>query len=434
MNEIFISTNDLSTIQSFFIALLLGALIGVEREHQANENEKKFGGLRTFTLCALFGALTAWMDGSGGTPIMITAGLICTIAVLGIAIYIDGIHIKHVPGLTSEFAAAITYLLGAGVMRGHAGIAVMLAIAMLSLLAFKRSLHRIIRLIGRDDLIAGLKLLVATFIVLPLLPNQTIDRWGALNPFKLWWLVILISTLSLIGYVSVRLMGTRRGTALTGFFGGLVSSTAVTLSFARRSKEESGLDSILALGILLAWSIMFVRVVIEVAVVKAELLVDLAPPLMAMFIASVIALIWFLKRSRGKAIHETSGESSDQSKDITFKNPFSLTSAIQFGLLFAAVLLVVKIFQLHTPENWLYMIAALAGTTDVDAITLSLAETANSESSKKIAVLGILIASWSNTIVKCGLVLFLGSRSLGIQLLIASLLIVAMGGIAYMLS
>jgi uncharacterized membrane protein (DUF4010 family) len=341
-------------------------------------------------------------------------------------VYIEGRETRRVPGLTTELAAAVTYLLGGAVTLGHPGIAVMLAIATSALLTFKQPMHAAVRALGRDDIVAGLKLLAATFIVLPLVPNRALDPWGAFNPWTLWLLVLLISTLSLIGYVAVRVLGARRGFVLTGLFGGLASSTAVTLSFARRSREDAGLEDVLTIGILLAWAIMFLRVLIEVAVVNPALLGRIVPPMIAMFAASGAMLWWFDRHvSTAERTAASSGEAA-----VVLKTPFSLAAAIRFGLLFAAILFAVKLAQLYLPANWIYAVAALAGSTDVDAITLSLAQLSAGELAPERAAMAILIAAWTNTALKCVLVMALGSRTLGRRIAAAALAIIGAGAAA----
>jgi len=422
-------TLDLVLVRDFAIALFIGALIGVERQRHADDDERQFGGLRTFTLCALFGALAGELSVTGHVPALLVAGLVGLIALLGVTVYIEGRETRRVPGLTTELAAAVTYLLGGAVTLGHPGIAVMLAIATSALLTFKQPMHAAVRALGRDDIVAGLKLLAATFIVLPLVPNRALDPWGAFNPWTLWLLVLLISTLSLIGYVAVRVLGARRGFVLTGLFGGLASSTAVTLSFARRSREDAGLEDVLTIGILLAWAIMFLRVLIEVAVVNPALLGRIVPPMIAMFAASGAMLWWFHRHvSTAERAAASSGEAA-----VVLKTPFSLAAAIRFGLLFAAILFAVKLAQLYLPANWIYAVAALAGSTDVDAITLSLAQLSAGELAPERAAMAILIAAWTNTALKCVLVMALGSRALGRRIAAAALAIIGAGAVAVLM-
>jgi uncharacterized membrane protein (DUF4010 family) len=287
-------------------------------------------------------------------------------------------------------------------------------------LAYKQPLHGMVQRLDREDVYAGLRLLIATFIVLPLLPDRPIDPWGALHPRSLWMLVLLISSLSLVGYVATRLLGANRGIPLTGLTGGLVSSTAVTLAFARQSRDPAYAGAIPALagGILLAWAVMFVRVVVEVLVVNGSLLGAVAPPFAAM--ATVAAgAAWYL---RGRSAGE------DRIAGVPLKNPFSLTAAMRFAAFFAAVLLVVRLVQLHAPGQGVYLVAALAGTTDVDAITLSMAQYARSGSAE-VAVQAITLAALTNTLVKTGMVVVLGGKQLRRQVALAAALILVSGAV-----
>jgi uncharacterized membrane protein (DUF4010 family) len=286
-------------------------------------------------------------------------------------------------------------------------------------LAYKQPLHGFVEKLGWDDVYAGLRLLIATFIALPLLPNHPIDPWGALNPYKLWLLVILISSLSLVGYVLTRWLGPARGTALTGLTGGLVSSTAVTLSFSREAGETPQNTTALACGILLAWTVMFMRVIVLVAAVNRKLLPEMIIPFVVMTLASggYAAWLYFSDKSiDGKA----------PKREVDIENPFSLTAAAKFAALFAVVLLAVKIVQEHFPPSGLYAVAALAGLTDVDAITLSMLEFAQSGEAR-VAVIAIVIASLSNTIVKCVMAFVFGGEGLGKKLLVATAVTLAAG-------
>jgi uncharacterized membrane protein (DUF4010 family) len=258
-----------------------------------------------------------------------------------------------------------------------------------------------------------MRLLIATFIALPLLPNEPIDPWGALNPYKLWLLVILISSLSLVGYVLTRALGANRGVALTGLVGGLASSTAVTLSFAKEGRERPEFANALACGILLAWAVMFVRVLVLVAVVNRALLGPLLLPFLVMA-ATVGAFAAFYYFRDGAADKPASARG-----EVAVKNPFSLTAAAKFGALFAAILLAVKIVEQTLPPSGLYAVAALSGLVDVDAITLSMAELAQ-RGEARTAVIAIVIAALSNTLVKCGMVVVLAGLALGKLILIAT--------------
>jgi uncharacterized membrane protein (DUF4010 family) len=407
---------DVGVIRDFATALLIGALIGVEREKRKSEGMEGIGGLRTFILFALVGAVAGFLSRGGGIPWVLLAVLLPVSALIfagysQISRAQDGTF-----GLTTEIAAVAVFLLGAMTMLGYRELAIGLGVVTAAALAYKQPLHGLVAKLGWDDVYAGVRLLVATFIILPLLPDRALDPWEALNPYKLWLLVILISSLSLVGYVATRWLGAGRGTALTGITGGLVSSTAVTLSFARRSRDEPAAAAALACGILLAWAVMFGRVLVIVLAVNVGLVYRLLPPFAAMGLVTLL-VAWLLYRRGG----ETAGE-----QDVPLRNPFSLTAAAKFALVFAAVLLLVKVTQFYVPGGGVYVVAALAGLTDVDAITLSMAEYAKANPPTAAAI-AVVIAALSNTVVKCGMVAALGGPALRRPMLLTTVGVIVAG-------
>lgn len=412
--------------RDFAIALLVGALIGLEREkRKAERGVHEVGGIRTFVLFSQIGALSAWLSRQLASPWPLAT------AVLGVAAMISASYaVLHRAddgdedaGLTTEAAAVVTTLLGATALLGLPELAGALGILTAALLAFKQPIHGFVGRIGVEDLYAGLKLLVASFIVLPLLPNRPLDPWGALNPYQLWLLVVLISALSLIGYVAVRWLGTERGSALTGLFGGLTSSTAVTLAFSRQSRERGGARQIdaLAAGILLAWAVMFARVLIEVAMVYPPLLAHVTVPMLVMLAIATIAAGVFYRRGRA---------TPERASAVALRNPFSLTSAIKFAAVFSLVLLAVALVQTYSPGKGELLLAAIAGLSDVDAITLSMAGFARDGGSVAIATQAITVAVFSNTLVKCGLVVALADRAFRGRILAVTAALLAGGAAA----
>jgi uncharacterized membrane protein (DUF4010 family) len=404
----------------FGIALLIGALVGIDRERKkAAEGAEDVGGLRTFILLAEAGAISAWLavELEAVWIFAVTAAVVGALVIAGY--YSVARKRDESFGLTTEVAAVVVFLLGGLVVVGYRDLAVVLAIATSALLAYKAPLHGMVAKLSQEDVYAGLKLLIATFIVLPVLPNEPLDPWGALNPYRMWWLVILISSLSLAGYVASRWLGTEYGTALTGLFGGLASSTAVTLALARQSSEprQRALAAALAAGLLLSWMVMFVRIAVEVAVVNAALLPAVVVPIsvMGLTVAAMAAIFYVVGRRSRQAAEE-----------VPLENPFSLTSALRFAAVFTAVQLVVKLVETYSPGESFYVVAALAGLTDVDAITLSMADYAR-DGDARIAAASIVIAALTNTLVKCGLVLALGARGLGLRIAAATGIILAMG-------
>jgi uncharacterized membrane protein (DUF4010 family) len=413
---------DLEAVWNFATALLIGALLGIERErHKREHDEQTIGGLRTFILFALIGALGGWLTLALDSPWILAAALLASLAPVLAGYVISARTQPDALGLTTELAAVAACLLGAMTTLGYRGLAVGLGVAVAAVLAYKQPLHGMVQRLDREDVYAGLRLLIATFIVLPLLPDQPIDPWGALRPRSLWMLVLLISSLSLVGYVATRLLGANRGIPLTGLTGGLVSSTAVTLALARQSRDPAyaAASPALASGILLAWAVMFARIVVEVMVVNASLLGELLPPFVAMAVMAAGAATYLRGRRSG----------DDRIAGVPLKNPFSLTAAMRFAAFFALVLLVVRLVQMYASGHGVYVVAALAGTTDVDAITLSMAQYARSGSAR-IAVDAITVAALTNTVVKTGMVVALGGGALRRQVAVAAALILATGAIA----
>jgi uncharacterized membrane protein (DUF4010 family) len=411
----------LNVALSFATAILLGALVGIEREKRKAEERESGGiaGLRTFTLLALFGAAAGWLTREIASPWVLASALLIAGAFV-VAGYLAAARANpESTGLTTEVAAVVVFLLGAMVMLGHAELAIGLAVVTAAVLAYKQPLHGFVDRLGWDDVYAGLRLLIASFIALPLLPNEPIDPWGALNPYTLWLLVILISSLSLVGYVLTRVLGPARGAALTGLTGGLVSSTAVTLSFAKDARDKPNNTPALVCGILLAWAVMFLRVIVLVAVVNRALLPQVLVPFLAMALVAGGFAAWLYYRDGAKSGTAAKG-------GVTVRNPFSLTQAAKFAAFFAVVLLAVKIVQEHFPPSGLYAVAALAGLTDVDAVTLSMSEFAKS-GEMRVAVVAIVIAALANTLVKCGLAFGVAGPALGRPLLLATVATFAIG-------
>lgn len=407
-------------------ALLIGALVGIERERsKALSGNVGIGGVRTFILFSLIGAVSAWLSLTLGNAWVFVAA-VGAVAALTVAGYVVQARVKpNAVGLTTETAAIGVCLLGGACTAGFSEAALAVGIAVSAVLAYKEPMHGLVAKLGPDDISAGVKLLAATFIVLPLLPTTAVDPWGALKPRALWTLVILIAALSLVGYVATRALGPRRGTAVTGLSGGLVSSTAITLAFARQSREEGGrTDDALAGGLLIAWAVMAVRIVAIAAVLHPPLVTPLLLPFGAITAVTLGAAALFLRRARG--------EEPAAAGPVGLKNPFSLTAAVKFGLLFAVVLVVVAGVERYFPGRGYYLVAALAGLTDVDAITLSMAGLARDGGAPlATASAALVVAALSNTLVKCGLVVATAGTKLrrSIVLVTAVLLVVGVASI-----
>jgi len=411
---------DPALVWNLFAALIVGALVGVEREKtKAQSGNLGIGGVRTFILFALAGAVGGWLATTLHSAWVLVAA-VGSVTALAVSGYLMQARVKpDALGLTTETAAVAVCLLGAACTAGHAAVALALGIAVSGVLAYKEPMHGLVAKLGADDISAGVKLLAATFIVLPLLPARAIDPWGAIRPQALWTLVVAIAAISLVGYVATRMLGPDRGTAVTGLTGGLVSSTAVTLTFARRSREEgAGAANALAAGLLLAWTVMSARVVVLAGLVHAPLVPPLLVPFGAMAAATLVPVALLLRR-RGDAPAEAG-------RPVDLRNPFSLTSAVKFGLLFAVVLLVVALVRRYFPGQGYYVVAALAGLTDVDAITLSMAGLVRDGGADAATATGaIVIAALANTLVKCGIIVGTAAAALRARVVVVTLLLVA---------
>ena len=308
----------------FGIAILLGALVGIEREKHREERKAKTeqaAGLRTFILLATFGACAGWLSRTSGSNWVLAAGVLIAGAFVVAGYVVTTRGQTQSLGLTTEIASLVVFLLGAIVTLGGSEIAIGLAVVTTAVLAYKDPMHGFVKKLGWNDVYSGLQLLIATFVALPLLPDKPIDPWGALNPYQLWLLVILISGLSLVGYALTRWLGPGKGALITGFAGGLVSSTAVTVSFSREARTNPENTTAFASGILVAWAIMFVRVLVIVGVVNRTLLGPLLVPFVAVAaVAAGAAALLFYRRSM-------KARPANAQKDIHVANPFSVASA-----------------------------------------------------------------------------------------------------------
>jgi uncharacterized membrane protein (DUF4010 family) len=329
-------------------------------------------------------------------------------------------------GLTTEVAALVTTLAGALCYWDYLPLAVALAVTTTVLLSLKVELDKFVKRITREDIYATLTFAVITAIVLPVLPNTSVidsPPFDVLNLYKIWLMVVFISGISFLGYVLVQVVGPRQGIGLAGLLGGLVSSTAVTLSFSQRSKDQREMAKPFALAIMVAWTVMFSRVVVEVAALNVILLGVLWLPMAASALAGLgYCAFLYLSQRTGRQ------------EDIQVSNPFELGPAIRFGLLYALILLSSRAAQLYLGDTGLYLSSILSGLADVDAITLSVAElTRTGGVDLSIGARAIVLATMSNTVIKGGIVLAAGAGPLRRALLPGfALMLVAGVGVAFL--
>jgi uncharacterized membrane protein (DUF4010 family) len=488
------------------LAALLGFMVGLEREMGGAPNPH--GGLRDFVMFALLGATSALAAILYDNSWLILIGFfgVLALVVSGYWITVLRQHDEDT-GITTEIAAILTFFMGVLVMKGVLVLAIALGIIVLAVLSHKVALKGFSANVQRFELQAALQFLVITFIVLPVLPNRSLDVYftlpagtvaavdeanrtvliapargytyalgdqleiyteaeghvgaisvhhiedghvtgayrgellrlleageelraplgvdwvttllSALNPYKIWLIVVLVSLVSFAGYVLIKIVGAGAGIGLTGLIGGLASSTVTTLAFARRSREMPQWNRNFAVAVVLASSVMFPRLLLQIGIVNQALMKNMAPPIMVMGATGLAVAAFYYLRGRRETTETT---------EVSFSNPFSLKSAITFGAVFATILMVTRLAISYLGESWLPLIAIVSGLTDADAIAFSLSEAQQSGIiSLDWASFNLVLGALSNTFMKLFLVLSLGHRGLFKNLAVAFLIIGAAG-------
>lgn len=390
--------------REFAVALAIGLLIGFERGWRGRlaEEGQRVAGIRTFGLISLLGGSWTLLGQEVG-DIVLGLGFLGFAGVV-IAAHVIGIGRARDYGITTIVAALLTFALGGLAVHGEMAVAGAVAVVATLLLGLKPELHSWLRHVEKQELLAGLKLLLISVVLLPVLPNEGYGPWNTLNPYEIWWLVVLIATIGFVGYFAIKLLGPRLGSLATGLLGGLASSTAVTLSFSRMGKKNPAAHSLLAAGIVAAAATMFPRVLLEVSVVHADLLAQVWLPMVVMTVISYGAVPWLWKMG---------GHEGGAQPQMSLPNPFELIPALQFGALLVAILLLSKAFQVWLGETGVYLLSFASGITDVDAITLSLARLSRGSLEMEVAARGIVIAAITNTLAKSALVMVIAGGAMG---------------------
>ena len=400
---------DLVLIEKFLISMALGALLGIERQIAHPQVKEHMAGVRTFTLITLMGTLLAHLSQEYPLLIVVGAGAFIALIITG---YIK-IGVEDM-GITTEVACILAFLFGI-LCYTEASLSVILTILTGLTLAVRERVHQITEKISEEELIDTFKFALIVFVILPFLPNRTLDPFNVLNPYMIWLMIVFISGIGYVGYILIRIFGPRSGTGIMGILGGLASSTAVTVTMSNRSKESSSLLFPALFATTAANSIMFLRILVEVFVIKKELLANLVFPLAAMMVTGFIAAVYFW--SKKVPAH----------MDIDLKDPFTLTPALKFGLFFAFILLISKLALLYLGEAGIYVTSLISGLADVDAITLSVATLAGTEVSHEVAVDAITLAAVSNVVAKTGIAFFIGSEQFKKYMMITSGAIMVVG-------
>ncbi len=417
--------NDYSPLPQLAVAALLGLMVGIQRGWVKREAEPGFrvAGVRTYTLISLLGAISTWLGGITGYWLLGISYFSLTLVL--IAAYISSQRTKLDMSITSLMASLLTFLFGVLAMLEYYTVAAICAVVTTILLDMKTELHGLLKKMRDEELDAGLKLLVMTVVMLPILPNKTYGPWNALNPYEIWWMVVLVSSISFAGYFAIKIGGATRGVLLTGLFAGISSSTALTLHFSRLARRNPDLSRLLAAGILIACGTMFPRLWIILYVVYPELSWKLLPTFAVMAVVTYIPAFWLWSRQI----------SVNVAQPPLKQNPLELSSALFFGLLLLMILVLSHALREAFGDQGVYVLSALSGLTDVDAISLSLARLSRSGDGVGITVAtwGVLIATVSNTLVKGGLAWTVGKSPLGMRVTFTMLAVSISGVLAVLL-
>ncbi len=385
---------ELATLPRYVVALAIGLLMGLERER----NPAAKAGLRTFALTALLGVLTTHLATVLGEPWLIAVGLLLVGAMI-IAAYLRDPQPDGDPGTTTVAALMLCYGLGVLVWHNEIQLAVMLGIAATILLYFKPELRGMSQQLSRRDLLAVLQFAVLSLIILPLLPNRNYGPYGALNPYQIWWMVVLIAGVGLAGYAALRLVGQQRGAVVLGLLGGLVSSTATTLAFSRHARANSAMLPVAVIVIVLANLVVLVRLGVLAAVLAPSVLSQMLPVLAGGLVAGGLGAAYGVRKLQPQG----------GMPELPMDNPTELRPALGFGLLYAGVLLAAAWLSDLLGTRGLYGVALVSGLTDVDAITLSSLRLLSLDKlTVAVAVNVVTIATLANLAFKSALALFIG--------------------------
>lgn len=401
-------------IETLALALGVGLIVGLQREWVSH----KVAGIRSFALISVSGALAGLLvPALGGWGV--AAGFLAVAAIL-----IQGRVSKCRddeldPGLTTELAALAVYLVGVFLATGPTAPALVAGGVVAVLLQWKEPIHGFVDRIGEKDLRAIFQIVLIALVILPVLPDEDYGPYRVLNPFEIWMLVVLICGLSLAGYIGYKFLGPRTGAVVGGVFGGVISSTAATVSYSRRTRHAPERSPLAALVLMIASTIVFIRVILEVALVAPGALWGLAPPLIVMTgwmtLISVVLFFWM-----------GSVKSPGESKELD-EDPSDLVAAVSFGALYALVLFGVAWAKEMFGDRGMMVVAVLSGLTDMDAITLS---TARFVQEGRVTVETgwrmILVGAMSNLVFKAGVAAVLGAPRLFARL--AALFALSMAG------
>ncbi|KIC94912.1 MgtC/SapB family protein [Flavihumibacter solisilvae] len=382
------------------ISLGLGLLVGMQREY----SNSRIAGIRTFPLITLTGTICGLLADELGI-LAIAAGLAGIVAMMIMANLQKTGQEKEMSGMTTEVAAILMYSVGAYMVFGPLPVALVVTGVVAVLLHAKPELHGLVSKLGAKDQRAIMQFVLISLVILPVLPDKSYDRFDVLNPRDIWLMVVLIVGISLTGYFIYKIYGEKAGALLGGILGGLISSTATTVSFARRARGAEQTVRLAAFVILTASAVSVIRVLIEIGIVAPQSFRVMVFPIGAeLLVMIILTVLLFIRNAKEKS------ELPEQ------QNPAELKSALVFGILYAAISFASAWVKAQFGQGALFVVAIVSGLTDMDAITLSTAKMAENKSID--TTLGwklILIAALSNMVFKGAMATVLGGWKLGRQ-------------------
>lgn len=391
---------DYSDLYTLGITLGLGFLVGFQRQR----DQKEMAGIRTFSLITILGAILALIERETDNVWLLPIVGIGLVGLMVSSTFIKSRSGDHEPGITTEVAALLMYVIGAYLVLGNQWIGVIVGGGVAFLLYLKTRLHSWVFDLEDKDVRAIMTFAAISLIILPILPDETYGPYDVLNPHEIWLIVVLIVGISVLGYFLYKIIGKNAGVISNGILGGLISSTATTVSYSRMAKQSKNIGSLAAFVILTASAVSFGRIIVEIGIVAPAQLGSIALPIAVVGMIMVIlsaGLFILIKRNKSDA------------KVPEPENPAQFKSALTFGLLYGLILLGVAFVKTELGNDALYIVAVVSGLTDVDAITLSLSQLMKKGSLE--TSLGwqlIILAGLSNMLFKGVMAITIGGKTL----------------------
>ena len=395
------------------VSALVGLAVGAEREWSGHTTgpDGRFAGIRTFTLLGVIGGFGGWFFREGQpalAAVIIGAGVLFPISAYAATLRRPGTTTDG----TTEVAALLVVALGAASALGHRTLASAAAVLCVLLLAEKSTFQNALQKIAPHELRAALQFAVLALVILPLLPSGAYGPYGAFQPRQLWIVVLLFSGLNFAGYIARRVIGETRGLTVTGLLGGLVSSTAVSLTFSRRSRAEPALALPLALGVVAACTVLVPRVLVTSWMLQPAVAAAAVPILVLPFLVGIALVAFVMWRERETRVSPTPAEGSGTAPlpnaPAAGQNPLALATSLQMVLAFQVVLFAIAWVQRAVGTTGVLLSATLLGLTDVDALTVSMTRYGTDAANVRVAAAAIGIGVLSNTMLKLALVVSIG--------------------------